>query len=217
MARWGMVINLNKCIGCYACMLACKQEHFLPPNMFWARVLVGELGKFPAVRKQIYPVLCNHCKEAACVKVCPTGASVKRDDGIVFVDYNKCVGCRYCIMACPYQQRTFYGDDKKEYFPGQGLTEWEVLGRKLYPLEKGTVVKCTFCLERVDEGLKKGLKPGVDREASPACVITCPAKARYFGDLDDPASEVSRLVSERKASQLSPEFNTNPSIYYIAR
>jgi len=217
MARWGMVINLNKCIGCYTCMLACKQEHYLPPNMFWTRVLVGELGKYPAVRKQEYPVLCNHCKDAACVSVCPTGATTKREDGIVMIDYDKCVGCRYCVMACPYQQRTFYGDDKKEYFPGQGFTEWEVLGRKLYPLEKGTVVKCTFCVERVDEGQKKGLKPGMDREATPACVIACPAKARYFGDLDDPASEVSRLVSERKASQLSPEFNTNPSIYYIAR
>jgi Fe-S-cluster-containing dehydrogenase component len=217
MARWGMVINLHKCIGCYACMLACKQEHFLPPQVFWGRVLVGELGKYPSVQKQTYPVLCNHCEEAACVGVCPTGATTKREDGIVVVDYDKCVGCRYCVMACPYQQRTFYGNGKREYFPGQGFTEWEIIGRRLYPLQEGTVVKCTFCAERIDGGLKRGLNPGVDRDATPACVIACPAKARYFGDFDDTKSEVSRLVSERKAFQLSPESGTNPSVYYIAR
>lgn len=217
MGQWGMLINLNKCIGCYACMLACKQEHFLPPKMFWGRVLVGEIGKFPAVRKQIYPVLCNHCKDAACVNVCPTGASVRRDDGIVLIDHDKCVGCRYCMMACPYQQRSFYGDEKRQYFPGQELTEWEIIGRKMYPLQKGTVVKCNFCAERIDGGRKQGLKPGLDREATPACVIACPAKARYFGDLNDPASEVSRLVIERKASQLGPEYSTNPSVYYVIR
>jgi len=118
-------------------------------------------------------------------------------------------------MACPYQQRTFYGDDGKEYFPGQGFTEWEIIGRKLNPLQKGTVVKCTFCAERVDEGIKRGLKPGVDRDATPACVNACPAKARFFGDLDDPESEVSKLA--KRGSQLSPEHGTNPSVYYIIR
>lgn len=87
MTRWAMVIDLNKCIGCYACQLACKQEHFLPPDVFWNRVLISETGKYPAVRKQTYPVLCNHCDEAPCVDVCPTGASSKREDGIVIVDY----------------------------------------------------------------------------------------------------------------------------------
>jgi len=217
MARWGMVINLNKCIGCYACMLACKQEHFLPPEVFWGRVLIGEDGKYPAVRKQQYPVLCNHCEDAACVDVCPTGASTRREDGIIIIDYDKCVGCRYCMMACPYQQRTFYADEKKHYFPNQGFTEWEIIGKQLYPLQKGTVVKCNFCVERIDEGLNRGLQPGVDREATPACVNACPAKARYFGDFDDPSSEVSKLISEKKAFQLHTEFGTNPSVYYIIR
>ncbi len=212
-----MVINLNRCIGCYACMVGCKQEHFLPPGVFWGRVLVGELGKYPAVRKQVYPVLCNHCEDAKCVDVCPAGATTRREDGIVQVDHDKCVGCRYCVMACPYQQRTFYSDDTTEYFPGQGLTEWEAIGRKLYPLQKGTVVKCNFCMERVDSGIREGLKPGVDRKATPACVNACPAKARYFGDMDDGTSEVSRLITEKKAFRLGPEFGTKPSVYYIAR
>lgn len=213
--RYGMVIDLTRCVGCYACGIACKEEHFLPPGITWSRILVGETGKYPAVRKLMYPVLCNHCKEAACVKVCPTGATTRRADGVVRVDYDKCMGCRYCLIACPYQQRTFYGDGKGEYFPGQGLMPWEEIGRQLQPYQTGVVLKCTFCVERIDEGMKKGLKPGIDREATPACVIACPAKARYFGDLDDAGSEVTRLIKERKGFQLHPEFSTDPSVFYI--
>ncbi len=217
MARWGMVIDLKRCVGCYACMIACKQEHFLPPDIVWCRLVIGETGKYPAVTKQMYPVLCNHCEEAACVKACPSGATTRREDGIVIVDYDKCVGCRYCLIACPYQQRTYYADGKKEYFPGQGLTELEIIGRELYPLQTGTVVKCNFCAERLDEGVKNGLEPGEDREATPACVNVCPAKARTFGDLDDPNSEVSKLIRDRKGFQLHPEYGTEPSVYYIIR
>ena len=216
MANWAMVIDLRKCIACYSCMIACKEEHFLPPDIFFNRVLIGETGSYPTVTKLMYPVGCNHCKEAACVKACPTRATTKREDGIVVVDSNKCVGCRYCLIACPYQQRTFYSSDQREYFPGQGLTEYETIGKKLYPLQPGTVVKCNFCAERIDAGIKKGLKPGVDREATPACVITCAPQARYFGDLDDPDSEICRLIKEKHAYQLHPEYGTDPSIYYIS-
>lgn len=215
MTSWGMVIDLRKCIGCYSCMISCKQEHFLPPGVFWNRVLLGETGTYPMVTKHIYPVICNHCSEAACVEVCPTQATTRREDGIVMIDYEKCVGCRYCLIACPYQQRTYYADGNKEYFTGQGLTEFEVMGRELYPLQPGTVVKCNFCAERIDEGLENGLKPGQDREATPACVVSCPTKARVFGDLDDPTSEVSMLIKERRGFQLHPEYGTNPSVYYI--
>ena len=213
--NWGMVIDLVKCIGCYSCMIACKEEHFLPPEMFWCRVLIGETGKYPAVSKQIFPVGCNHCREAACVKACPTHATTRRPDGVVIVDADKCAGCRYCLIACPYQQRTYHSGNR-EYFAGQGLTEWEAIGRRLYPLQERTVVKCNFCAERIDSGIKKGLQPGIDRESTPACVITCPTKARTFGDLDDPESQVSRLIRERKGFQLHPEYGTEPSIYYIA-
>ncbi len=215
MTRWGMAIDLKRCIGCYACMVACKQEHFLPPSVFWSRVVISETGRYPTVTKQMYPVLCNHCEEAICVKVCPTGATTKREDGIVTVDYDKCVGCRYCVVACPYQQRTFHRTDTKEYFPGQGLTPLEVLGKKLFPYQKGTVVKCTFCEERVGLARSKGLKPGADREVTPACVNVCPVKARTFGDLDDPNSEICTLIKEKRGLQLHPEYNTKPSIYYI--
>ena len=217
MTRWGMVIDLRRCVGCYACMVSCKQDHFLPPNIFWNRLVVGETGKYPTVTKQLYPVLCNHCDEAACVKACPSGATSKREDGLVSINYDECVGCRYCLIACPYQQRTYYSDGKKEYFPGQGLTELELIGQELYPLQPGTVVKCNFCMERIDQGLAKGLRPGTDREATPVCVNACPPKARTFGDLNDPDSEISTLIKHRKGLQLHPEYGTDPSVYYVIR
>ena len=215
MTRWGMVIDLKRCIGCYSCMIICKQDHFLPPNIFWNRLLTSENGKYPHVKKKVYPVLCNHCKEPPCVKACRSGSTTKRQDGIVVTDSASCVGYRDCEIACPYHQRTFYSDDKKEYFPGQGLTPLEEIGRKLYPLQPGTIVKCNFCHEKIDEGIQKGLQPGIDREATPSCVNNCPAKARIFGNLDDPESKVSILIRQRKGFPLHPEFGTKPSVYYI--
>ncbi|MDY6973134.1 MAG: 4Fe-4S dicluster domain-containing protein [Thermodesulfobacteriota bacterium] len=215
MARWGMVIDLRRCIGCWACTIACKEEHFLPRGILWNRVLISESGRFPTVTKEMYPVLCNHCEEAACVEVCPSGASIKREDGVVLIDSDKCVGCRYCVVACPYQHRTFYDDVQSEYFPRQGLTAFEKLGREIYPLEKGTAVKCNFCVERIDEGLGRGLKPGVDRDATPACVNICPVAARVFGDLEDSNSNVSDLIRGRRGVQFHTEFGTDPSVYYV--
>jgi Fe-S-cluster-containing dehydrogenase component len=165
----------------------------------------------------ILPILCNHCSEAACVEACPTGATYVREDGIVAIDDEKCVGCRACLVACPYQQRTYYDQEVKdrEYFPGQGKTELELIGEKLYPFKLGTVMKCNFCAERIEAGLKKGLTPGVDEEASPACVNICPVNARVFGDLADPNSKINRMIMEHKGKQLRPEFGTEPAVYYI--
>jgi phenylacetyl-CoA:acceptor oxidoreductase subunit 1 len=178
-------------------------------------VLIGEKGKYPAVTKLIYSVRCNHCAEPKCVKVCPTGATQQREDGIVWVDETKCVGCRYCMVACPYQMRSMYEDGDSQYFPGQELTEHEKIGKVLYPHQPGVVQKCVFCKERIDSGLALGLKPGVDRDATPACVIICPTKAIHFGDLDDPNSEINRVIKEKHGHPFHPEFDTEPSISYI--
>ncbi len=213
--RWGMAIELKRCVGCYECVLACKAEHFLPPDIFWNRVLIGESGKYPTVTKLIYNVRCNQCGDPACVKVCPTGATQQREDGIVWVDEDKCVGCRYCMIACPYQMRSMYEDGNAQYFPGQELTEHEKVGKDLYPHQTGVVQKCVFCKERIDSGMAAGLTPGVDREATPACVNSCPTKAIHFGDLDDPSSEINRVIKEMHGHPFHPEFDTDPSIYYI--
>jgi phenylacetyl-CoA:acceptor oxidoreductase 27-kDa subunit len=214
MVRWAMVIDLKRCIGCFSCMIACKQEHFLPPGIFWNRILTVERGDYRSLVRKTVPVQCNHCEDAPCASVCPTGATKKREDGIVVVDSNACVGCRACVIACPYQQRSLCEKKSKDYFPG-GRTKLEQIGDKIYPLEGGTVIKCNFCKERIEKGASEGLKPGVDRVATPACVITCPVSARTFGDLNDPNSEVSKKIKERKGYQLHPEYNTNPSVYYI--
>jgi phenylacetyl-CoA:acceptor oxidoreductase subunit 1 len=211
--RWGMVIDLSKCMRCHGCVAACRVEHFLPLGITWSRLLAWEET---ADEMTTYPVRCNHCQDAPCVKVCPTNATQQREDGIVWIDQDKCVGCRYCIIACPYQNRIFLSKDKDTgYFPGYELTEFEKAGKRLYPHTIGTTEKCNFCMERIDAGLAKGLRPGVDREATPACVNTCPAEALTFGDLEDPESEVRQLIHNHKGFQLHPEYDTDPSIYYI--
>jgi phenylacetyl-CoA:acceptor oxidoreductase subunit 1 len=187
-------------------------------GMTWPRLIAWEPEAEPGNEALLttFPVRCNQCKDAPCVEVCPAGASIKRDDGIVYIDNNKCVGCRYCVVVCPYQNRTFLSKDKDSgYFPEHDMTRFEKAGKKIYPHTHGTTEKCNFCMERIDAGMAKGLKPGVDREATPACVNTCQARALTFGDLDDPDSEVSRLIKEKNGFQLYPEYETDPSVYYI--
>jgi Fe-S-cluster-containing dehydrogenase component len=212
MVRYGMVIDLLRCIGCFGCQLACKAENATPKGILWARVEEKEIGKFPSVRKIYLPLLCMHCREPECEKVCPTKATTKREDGIVDIDDTKCIGCRYCMTACPYGSRYFM-DGIKSYFDN-AITPYEDFGYKKW--QKGVTVKCNMCKDRIENGIKRGLNPGIDRAATPACVINCMSKARYFGDLDDPTSEVSRLIATGQAFQLLPEIGTDPQVYYLA-
>ena len=199
MARYGMLIDLKRCIGCHTCTLACKVENSTKPGIFWNRVSDEELGQYPSVSRRFLPRLCMHCENAPCVEVCPSSASSRREDGIVLVDYDKCVGCKYCIVACPYGARYFNGE-KAGYF-GSGFTPQEELGYREHRV--GVTEKCTFCVHRVEKGQE------------PACVQSCPTKARYFGDLDDPNSEVSQLMRSQRGFQLLKELQTNPSVYFL--
>ncbi len=210
--RWGMVIDLTKCSGCSGCQLACKAENCTPPGITWARLELLEIGDYPNVHRIPMPVLCMHCREPECERVCPTGATYKRADGIVKINDDLCIGCKSCMVACPYGARYMY-EEEKTYFPGH-LTPYEREGYKRHKV--GTVSKCDFCAHKIDEGLAQGLRPGVDREATPACVTNCWANARIFGDLEDPNSEVAKLVASGQAVQLKPEQGTSPQVYYLA-
>lgn len=138
-------------------------------------------------------------------------ASYRRPDGIVMMDYDKCIGCRYCEIACPYNARAF----NWEAFtgPNPAVPKWGQPEVERRP--RGVVEKCSFCYQRIDRGLKFGLKPGVDETATPACVVACPAKARLFGDLNDPESEVSRVLKEHPSFQLREDLGTEPHVYFL--
>ncbi len=199
--HWGMVIDLKLCIGCNTCVVVCKMRNGTPKGVFWNRVLEEEVGTFPAARRIFWPVRCMQCEEPACVEACPTGASQKREkDNLVIVDQEKCVGCKACMLACPYDVR-FMWDGEGGYFP-QGLTPFEAQG---YPNHlAGAVQKCNFCASRLDDGLKT------------SCAEACLTGAIMFGDLDDPASEASQALAEpRVRLRLREELGTSPSIYYL--
>ncbi|MFQ5826268.1 MAG: 4Fe-4S dicluster domain-containing protein [Dehalococcoidia bacterium] len=200
MARLGMVIDLKRCVGCYACIVSCKAENGTQPEVFWSRVLEREEGKYPSARRIFVPVLCNHCNEPACEAVCPTRATSRTIDGMVLIDEDKCIGCRACMTACPYGAR-FFVREEHHYYP-QGPTPYEKVAYKKH--QSGVVQKCNFCLDRIEQGLE------------PACVQTCVAKARFFGDLDNPESEVSQLQKQRYAFKLRPELGTDPKVIYVS-
>lgn len=197
MARYGMVIDTKVCMGCTACVAACSMQNETPYwNDKW-RTHVSDVqrGVFPDVTRDFVPRLCMHCENAPCEEVCPTGATHHTPEGVVLVDFDKCMGCKACEIACPYGARyayeredvkrakEIYGEDNRHQVPH--------------------VDKCTFCYDRVQEGMQ------------PACVATCPGEARIFGDLDDPKSKVAQLVNSGKAKPLAENLGTKPHVYYI--
>ncbi len=218
-----MVIDLDLCTGCQACSVACKAENNLAVpqdgvadngrHFSWLEVISFVEGEYPRVKMRMLPLPCMHCDRPPCVKVCPVGATYLSEEGIVGQIYNRCIGCRYCTTACPYTVR---------YFNWHASVWPEPMGKSLNPdvsvRPKGVVEKCTFCHHRLikarDQARFEGrsLRPG---EYVPACVEACPAKAMWFGDLDDPSSEVSQLASSRRAFRLMEDLGTEPKVIYL--
>lgn len=178
MARFGMVIDTKKCVGCMDCVVACKTENSVPEGLNRDWIVQDVHGTYPTLNMQIRTERCNHCDNPPCVYCCPCGAShVHELGGVVLVHHDKCSGCKACMAACPYDARFIHPD--------------------------GYADKCTFCIHRVENGM------------DPACVSVCPTHCMYFGDLDDPNSELNKLLNSRKYKALIPEAGTKPQIFYL--
>jgi molybdopterin-containing oxidoreductase family iron-sulfur binding subunit len=200
--RYGMAVDTERCIGCWSCAVICKSENDVPLGMWWNRILTAgerldrpERDEHGRVGMHWVPLSCQHCDDAPCMKVCPTSATFSTKNGIVLVDADDCIGCRYCMAACPYGVRVFnWGEAERPVDFDHGMV-------KARPV--GTVEKCTFCVHRVEEG------------QVPSCVWSCPAQARIFGDLDDPDGRLVQLIESRGGHQLMEEKGTKPKVFYL--
>lgn len=203
--NFGMAIDTTTCIGCHTCSVACKMSNNLPNEVWWNRVTTdgGEStdsvrGTYPHdLHMMYYPINCQHCGKPACVDVCPTGASFKRDDGIVSITSDDCIGCGSCITACPYNVRELHQNEL------QHSVDFAVGDFDSPTLIQGTVSKCTGCANRID------------RDEIPACMDLCPGRSRYWGDLDDPESEINKFLEGKTTERLLEEAGTDPHVYFV--
>ena len=212
MTRYVMIADLRRCVGCQTCTAACKEGNGTPPGVQWRRVLDLEAGTYPNVNRVFVPVGCQHCAHPPCLEVCPSTATRQRPDGIVTVDYTLCIGCSYCIMACPYDARSLVGSEAGFAF-GEQPTEAEAARAEGKSI--GVATKCTFCAGRIDAGTARGLVPGQDPEATPLCVNNCISGALSFGDIDDAFGPVASLLAENKSFRMHESEGTDPGFYYI--
>jgi Fe-S-cluster-containing dehydrogenase component len=217
--HYGMVIDTRRCVGCRACVLACKAENKTAPGVSYTVVFEEILENRPSDKPVFMTKPCFHCEQPPCTDVCPVSATYKREqDGIVVVDYDRCIGCRYCMTACPYSARWFdFGEnypavEEKTLWaevPSPEYNQFRKREREQSPI--GNVRKCTFCLHLQDE---KGQYNKVEGRW-PACAKTCTGHAIHFGDFNDPNSEVSILLRERQYIRLKEELGTSPNVYYL--
>jgi len=239
MTRWAMVIDLDKCVACQGCSIACRQENntlaVSPENARkgrterWNDVFPFPIndpeakGEYPNVHTRYMTRPCMHCENPPCTKVCPVQATYKDAEGIVHQDYNRCIGCRFCTVACPYGVRQFNWEEpdwSPEFARSINPDTVSINGSSEGPTirPKGVVEKCTFCIHRLIQAREKAVELGREFRAEdyvPACVQTCTARARFFGDLDDPNSTVSKLSENTRAFRLLESVGTHPKVIYL--
>ena len=230
--KWGMVIDVDKCIGCQACVVACQSENNIPINsedifnqrraIEWIRVERYWEGEFPDVKARFIPILCQHCGAAPCEPVCPVFATYHNEEGMNVQVYNRCIGTRFCANNCPYHVRYF-----NFWEP-----EWpDSLKNQLNPdvtvRSRGIMEKCTFCIQRIRRSKREASRDGVEvqdeaRNINPACVNACPTDTLYFGDFNDPNSKVSKLKKKElgdhgRGYKLLDELGTDPNVIYLKK
>lgn len=233
MVKYAYVVDLDRCMGCRACLMACKIENCTPEGIFWMHVFRYEEGEYPNSRYIFLPRPCMHCDDAPCVKVCPVGARYRNKNGFVLTDFERCIGCRYCEVSCPYGVNFFnWHEPSKNYYYDWGSTPQHLGSGDIHDYSNGVVPpyrnpdldvphgpekrmnaggghhvgvmeKCTWCVHRVEKGLL------------PACVANCPVHALHFGDREDPDSDVSKLLARKRSFKLLEELGTDPSVYYV--
>jgi molybdopterin-containing oxidoreductase family iron-sulfur binding subunit len=193
LAKYGMVLNIDRCVGCYTCVVACKMAYGTRPGVNYNGVKRVEWGEYPDAKQRYALTMCMHCDDAPCVKVCPVKATTKTAEGAVVVDYETCIGCGECVKNCPYGQRYLVEDNAPTSFEGAVLPyEEESVQRSM------VVEKCMFCTGRLANGQQ------------PMCTVHCPAQCRIFGDVDDPESDISKYIANNNAAKLE-----GTSIYYV--
>ncbi|MEW6208844.1 MAG: 4Fe-4S dicluster domain-containing protein [Acidobacteriota bacterium] len=223
--QWAMVIDLDRCTGCEACVVACRTENNIAVvgpdesarnrSMNWIRIERHIEGEFPDVRAHFRPVLCQHCQEAPCEPVCPVYATYHTEEGLNAQVYNRCVGTRYCANNCPYSVRFFNFFAPRWDAPLEKSLNPEVSRRTV-----GVMEKCTFCIQRIRKGEDRAKDEGRalrDGDVVPACVESCPTRAMYFGNIADPQSEVARLARSPRAERLMEDLGTEPRVIYLRK
>jgi Fe-S-cluster-containing dehydrogenase component len=214
--RWGKIIDLKRCVGCKACSVACKAENHTPPGIAYHVVMESESGTYPYSKREFLPMPCMQCKSSSCIPICPVKATYYRPDGVVVVDYDKCIGCRYCIATCPYGSRSF---DYGHYYSADQSNPWERQPSPEYGQYRkrenkkspiGNVRKCTSCLHRIYNGIP------------PACAASCMGNAIHFGDMNDPEAKcmvhgvnLQELLARRHYRILKEETGNAPRVYYL--
>lgn len=222
MAKFGRLIDLKRCMGCRACLAACAAENYFTPEAQWNSMIEYEVGTYPAVKKIYNTLGCMHCERPSCKAACDfvgAKAITKNQFGVVLIDYNKCIGCGYCTAVCPYGV-PHLNREVAALYPGKGKNGAETIANAdRHPTHRKkpkTAEKCTFCTHKLEQAVADGKvdRIGKDQAYTPACDLVCPVQARFFGDIDDPNSEISKRITATHATQLRKHFGTSPQVYY---